>query len=119
MQTLFGGFWFGGIGPTTSVGSPGPRVVGFTRIDPASPNPCHGLTTFSFSLAAPQIVRAELYNLSGEQVRTILAGPHPTGQLHAVWDGTNERGEPVPSGAYFIRFTVGDQERVQTIVVRR
>jgi hypothetical protein len=118
---LLGGFWFGGVSLSSSVGqpTPTPEPVILTRIEPASPNPCRGLTTLSFSLATPETVRAEMYNLSGERVRTIFNGPHAMGRSHAVWDGMDERGEPVPSGIYFFRMNIGNQESHQKIVVLR
>ena len=122
-QALQGGFWLGGISPSSSVDQPveqpGPPLAGRTRIGPASPNPCHGLTTLSFSLATSQIVRAEVYNLSGERIRTILNGPRAAGRYSVAWDGNDERGAPEPSGIYFFRVGIGNLGRLQKITVLR
>jgi hypothetical protein len=113
-----GGFWFGGTTPS-SVPPPVAPVVFQTRIDPVSPNPCRGSTAITFSLAAPQVVRAEIFDVRGERVRTILIGPRPAGAYRAVWNGTDDRGLPVTSGIYLLRFGIGARERLQKIVLVR
>ena len=116
---LAGGFWFGG-SATSSVQPPAVSPVIFqTRIDPVSPNPCRGSTALTFSLASPQIVRAEVFDVRGQRIRTLLDGPRPAGQYRAVWNGTDERGASMASGVYLLRFTIGNQEKLQKIALVR
>ena len=115
---LAGGFWFGG-SETSSVQPPATPAVFQTRIDSASPNPSRGSTAVTFSLAIPQVVRAEVFDVRGVRVRTLLDGPRPAGQYRAVWNGTDERGASVASGVYLLRFTIGNQEKLQKIALVR
>jgi hypothetical protein len=118
---LAGGFWFGGGAPSSVPETPGAPAGAIieTRIDPVNPNPCHGAMSVSFSLASPQVIRAEIFDVRGEHVRTILDRPLPTGRYRAGWDGTDDRGAPVASGMYLVRFTLGNEQKVQKLVVVR
>ena len=67
------------------------------------PNPFNPSTTIRFALAKPVHIRLEIYNVIGQKVRTLVSADMLPG-LHAVsWDGTDDAGIPVVSGAYIYR----------------
>jgi hypothetical protein len=73
------------------------------------PNPFNPSTTIRYSLATEGIVTLEVFNILGQKVRTLVAGcSQPAGAYEAFWDGNNEQGKPVGSGAYLYRITAGD-----------
>ncbi len=118
---LLGGFWSGGSSAASVPGDhngPGVAILE-TRIDPAIPNPSPGAMSVSFELASPQVIRAEVFDVRGEHVRTLVDGLRPVGKYRATWDGTDERGDRVASGMYLVRFTLGREEKVQKLVVVR
>lgn len=115
---LAGGFWFGGTA-ISSVQPPAAPAILQTRLDPVSPNPCRGSTTVSFSLATPQVVRAEIFDVRGTRVRTILSGPRPAGVYRAVWNGADDSGKQLASGIYLLRFGIGNEEKLQKIALLR
>ncbi|MCB4755419.1 MAG: hypothetical protein LHV69_00445 [Elusimicrobia bacterium] len=66
---------------------------------------------FSIPSGITGAVEIEIFNVAGEKVRT-LRGDVTSGtgaHYYMEWDGTNERGEKVASGAYIARFTVGGE----------
>jgi hypothetical protein len=70
------------------------------------PNPFNPDTRVIFSLPDPMIVTAEVVSVEGRVIRTLVEDrmfDGGTNELH--WSGTNERGEQVASGVYFIRLT--------------
>ena len=59
------------------------------------------------NLAAAGQVDAEVLNIAGRRVRTIVAGRQcEQGITTLLWDGRSDRGLSVPAGVYLIRVTV-------------
>lgn len=73
------------------------------------PNPFNPTTTIPFEvgLAGRQRTSLIIYNLLGQKVRILVNDYLAPGVHQVVWDGRNDRGEPVPSGLYFYRLQSG------------
>ena len=71
------------------------------------PNPFNPSTHFSFDLPAMMATEVTVWNLLGQQVRTLHTGELPAGQHTARFDGRNDAGQPIPSGVYFYRVQAG------------
>ena len=67
------------------------------------PNPFNPSTTIEFTLPVAQRVILEIYDISGQLVKTLIDALKPAGIYKVDWDGTNEAGEQVASGVYFYR----------------
>jgi hypothetical protein len=73
------------------------------------PNPFNPTTTIEFDLPKSSSVTLEVFNISGARVRSLLKGENINAGSHTMmWDGRNESGHLVPSGAYMYRITAGD-----------
>jgi hypothetical protein len=85
-----------------------------------NPIPCSGRTSVHFSLPGEDRVRLDVYDVSGRLVRVLLDGLARPGNHMVDWQGINSRGEPVPTGIYFVRLrTAGGYEaREQLVLVR-
>jgi len=59
----------------------------------------------------------QIYNLRGQLVKTLLDQHQQAGFHRAVWDGTNETGEPVASGVYIYRLSSGNFHSTRKIVI--
>ena len=84
-----------------------------TKLLPNYPNPFNPETWIPYQLAEAADVSVKIYDVGGRLVRTITVGFKPVGyyltrERAAHWDGRNEIGEPVASGAYFYTFIAGD-----------
>ena len=72
------------------------------------PNPFNASTTITLQLALPSQVELAIYSISGQRVRTLISGSLPAGHHRLQWDGRNEQGQPVASGAYLYQLSAGD-----------
>ena len=72
------------------------------------PNPFNPSTTIAFQLGLPSQVELSIYSVGGQRVRTLFSGALPAGPHRQQWDGRDERGERVASGAYLYRLSAGD-----------
>jgi hypothetical protein len=72
-----------------------------------------------YSVPSTGQVTLTLYNLLGQEIKTLVKGPHPAGQYTVVWDGRDDRGRRVSSGVYFCRMTVAGPAGSQAAVSRK
>lgn len=74
----------------------------------ASPNPLNPRTDISFDLQKRSRVQLRIYDVSGKLVRTLVAGDvMDPGKCSVAWNGKDDRGSPVASGAYIYRLQAG------------
>jgi flagellar hook assembly protein FlgD len=50
-----------------------------------------------------------IYDVAGRMVRHERMGPKEPGYHVWVWDGRDDRGRPVATGAYFARLVAGER----------
>lgn len=74
------------------------------------PNPFNSSTTIRFSVkgASPIGVSLKIYDLQGRLVNELFGETALPGMNRVIWDGTDDLGQKVPSGAYFITLKTGD-----------
>ncbi len=74
-----------------------------TRLYNASPNPFRDATAIQLDLAqATRGVSLRIYDIAGRVVRALDTDDVRSGRYRVTWDGTNDRGQHVASGVYFI-----------------
>jgi hypothetical protein len=84
------------------------------------PNPFNPATTIGFYLPADAAVRLEVYDASGRLVTRLLDGTMQKKGPHKVdWRGLGSNGDPVSSGVYFYRLTVGKDTISKKMVLLR
>ena len=81
------------------------------------PNPFNPVTTIAYDLPRDGRVRLTIYDVRGAPVKDLVNAPEPAGRHSTTWDGRNQRGEPVASGVYFYRLTVGDFVQTKKMVL--
>ena len=69
------------------------------------PNPFNPTTTIEYSVPEASDVRVGIYNLLGQEIRTLAFGEHQPGFYTAMWDGLNSNGARVESGVYIYRMS--------------
>ena len=67
------------------------------------PNPFNPATEIAFDLPASGRVDLAVYNILGQQVRTLVDAPLAPGEYRVEWDGRNEAGMEASSGVYLYR----------------
>lgn len=80
------------------------------------PNPFNPETAIRFALSDPGVVTMEIYNLLGLKVR-ILEGSFPAGEGELVWDGSDSKGRPAPSGVYFYKLVSEGTHQVRRMLL--
>jgi hypothetical protein len=64
-------------------------------------------------------VRADLYNLRGQKVRTLINEPLPNGVRLLSWNGLTDHGSRAGNGVYLLRVQSGDQSQTKKLVFIR
>jgi len=67
------------------------------------PNPFNPETTIEYQLSQASQVKLAVYNLLGQEVKTLINKNHEAGRFNLTWDGKDNLGQAVPSGVYFYR----------------
>jgi hypothetical protein len=70
---------------------------------PNYPNPFNPETEIKFGLPVSSNVSLMIYNLQGQEIKTLINGRAEAGYKHVKWNGTNESGDTVGAGIYIYR----------------
>ena len=73
------------------------------------PNPFNPQTNIPYDLAESGDVVLRIYNLLGQEVRTLVRERRQAGRYTVQWSGTDDRGVSVSSGIYFYQVSVAGQ----------
>lgn len=100
-------------GTEKAVSPEGKQIYSWAKVKgqallPNYPNPFNPETWIPYLLNRPAHVVMQIYNISGQVVRTLKVGKQDAGiyvdrAKAAHWDGRNDTGERVASGIYFYR----------------
>ena len=88
-------------------------------LSPVRPNPASGAAHLRFTLPREGRVTLRIYGLRGELVRTVVDGERAAGANDAAWDGRDQSGRVVGSGAYFVRLEAAGRALTQRMVWMR
>lgn len=99
------------------VGVEDDAVMAGNKLLQNSPNPFNPTTTITFSLNAPDRVIIEVFNATGQKVKTLLDAAMIAGSHSIQWDGTNDNSAPVGSGIYFYTMTAGNEVQSKKMVM--
>jgi hypothetical protein len=87
------------------------------------PNPFNPSTTISFDVPGnsgkPSHVTLVIYDIRGKLVKKLIDLDFNPGIQTAIWNGTDEHGQQVPSGLYFYRLRSGDLTTTKKMMLTR
>lgn len=83
------------------------------------PSPFNSEVTISFALAQDSPLRIVVYDLAGQEIRTLFAGTRAAGSHLLVWDGRNGNGSDAASGVYTITATGPGLRQSKRVVLLR
>jgi len=91
------------------------------RLNQNWPNPFNSNTAISYRLSAvrPHHTTLKIYNILGEEVRSLVDQEQRTGEYEVVWDGRDSRGKEVKSGVYLCCLRVGGYVETRKLVLLR
>jgi hypothetical protein len=70
------------------------------------PNPFNASTIIRYRVPSHSNVKLEIFNITGEKVRTLVNEEQEFGAHFVSWDGTTESGKSVASGVYVYRLQI-------------
>lgn len=100
-------------------------TISETALYQSYPNPAGAGCFIPFKLSAnSNQLSVEIYNILGQRVRTIDAGPKKAGdytkQDTAIyWDGKNAIGIPVSNGLYFYKLILPDKSFTRSLTITK
>jgi hypothetical protein len=77
------------------------------------PNPFNNSTSISIKLPYESLLRLDVYDQLGKQIKTLVDARYPSGVHTVRWDATDNQAKPVASGVYFYRL-MSDGKLLQT-----
>lgn len=99
--------------PPTGAPLPGLRFW----VGSATPNPFNPTTRVEFSLPRAGMVTAEVLDVRGRRVRVLLRTTLSEGRHQVSWDGRDDSGAGVASGAYVFRLRTDGAEQTRRLLL--
>jgi hypothetical protein len=101
-----------------TVTSAAPPVF-LTRLLPNLPNPFNPTTRLRWEQESSGAARLRIYDARGRLVRTLVDAWRPAGPHEQAWNGRDDAGHGVASGAYFVRLETGARTLSQRVMLVR
>jgi hypothetical protein len=96
------------IGPVTAVNESPSGIPALFAMMQNYPNPFNPSTTIEYQLPSRGNVQINIYNSLGQVVRSLVNEQREAGSHFVVWDGRDNEGNAVSTGAYFYQVQVGE-----------
>ena len=94
-----------------------------TSLSQNFPNPFNPTTLIRYQLSAgpgrPVAVTLVIYNILGQEVRTLVCGDQAPGYYAVRWDGDDDLGREVASGLYLCRLEAGECSLTRKLLLLR
>ncbi len=83
------------------------------------PNPFNPTTAISYQLSgvSPHPTTLKIYNILGQEVRTLVDREQAPGYYSVRWDGRDGLGKEVSSGVYFYRLKAGNYTQIKRMIL--
>ena len=75
------------------------------NIESCYPNPFNPIVSINYNLDVKSDINVKVYNILGQEIKTLYTGSKNPGNYTLNWDGTNNEGNLMPSGSYFIELS--------------
>jgi len=80
------------------------------------PNPFNNVTTIEFKLPAKTQIDLKIYNVLGQEIKTIIKTLENEGTYRYTWDGKNKLGVPVAAGMYILSLKTPDKSLIKKMI---
>ena len=97
-----------------------PASTGFKDIQQSNsgiyiyPNPFNDVTTISYELSSPEVVKLEIYNVVGKKLETLVNNSQTQGVYNINWIANDQ-----PEGIYFYKLQIGNLCETGKLVLYR
>jgi len=86
---------------------------------PPRQDPLSGATRMSWTLLRTESVELRVIDITGRSVRHLASGMYSAGVHEFTWDGRDDDGRAVRTGAYFVAGRVGTERTSQRLFILR
>ncbi|MCL5019932.1 MAG: T9SS type A sorting domain-containing protein, partial [Patescibacteria group bacterium] len=83
------------------------------------PNPFNPITTIQYTLPQGTQVNLSIYNILGQEIKSLVRKYETAGVYKVEWNGTNSFGKPVSGGVYLYRLEAGGKVQVRKMVLMK
>lgn len=90
-----------------------------TALMPVAPNPFRNAASLSFALPREAAVDLAVFSLDGRRVRTLAHETRAAGVHSVSWNGTDDRGNRVHPGVYYVRLATPTANFQKSVVMLR
>lgn len=80
------------------------------------PNPFNPVTVIPFQIQTPGMVKLTVYNILGQQIRSLVNADMTSGRHVVQWNGRDDLGAPVANGIYLYKLETGSYTAVKKMV---
>ena len=88
-----------------------------TALEGNYPNPFNPTTNIKFDLADDTDASLEIFNIRGQNVKTLMSGHQTAGRYSLDWHGDNDAGQSVLSGVYFYRLITAEKTETKKMLL--
>ena len=81
------------------------------------PNPFNATTVISYSLPKKSKITLKIYNILGQEIKTLVSKIQLQGKKSAIWDGTDNQNKKVGSGIYFYILQIDNEVKSKKMVL--
>jgi len=83
------------------------------------PNPFNPKTHIEYQLPKQTRISLKIYNIMGQEVRTLVDEVKEAGYHSVIWNGLDNNGTPITSGIYYYRMVTDSHVEVKKMVLLR
>jgi hypothetical protein len=83
------------------------------------PNPFNPTTTIRYTLTEDAAIKLIVYNLLGQEVKTLVNSYQKKGEYTVAWNATDMKGNPVSNGVYFYRLFANNYSETKKMVLMK
>ena len=80
------------------------------------PNPSNTLFTIEYNLRFTGHVELKIYNILGQEIKTLINAEQTPGNKAVIWDGKDNQGRDMGAGLYFCKLKTGNSTQSQKII---
>ena len=83
------------------------------------PNPFNSKTTIRYDVPANEHVVLKMYNVFGQEIRTLVNDFQEAGKHTTAWDAKDDYGTDVATGLYILNLNIGKQKASKKILLMK
>ena len=93
------------------------KIITKYNLDQNYPNPFNPLTVIKYDLAQSTNVELKIYNILGEEVKTLVNKFQEKGRRTVIWKGVDNFDNKVSSGIYLYRISAGNWSDIKKMIM--